>query len=320
MRPNLPSPYPTDPPDRADAEASFVQLIESLTHAGLATEVRHGKGTTLLIFVKVASPALLSSHIYRARLQDWLQGVRTSGPDKDLQASLRASPVSEAERLRIVYLVITKPVNQGGAGVTTAATDKTGRWRFVKAVFPLHNHAFNKTWIQGWSKKYLLDQPDLDEIRDKFGEEVAFYFAFVQSYFRFQVFPAAAGFASWMMLGQFSWLYALTSCLWTVIFSEYWKQKEVDLAVQWGVRGVSGIQHPRTEFQWDHEAEDPITGEPVKVYPPTKRLKTQLLQIPFALACIAVLGGLVVTANSLEIFINEVYSGPGKSYLVRLSL
>lgn len=260
----------------------------------------------------MASPELLSQQVYRSRLQDWLQGVRTSGPDKDLSQSLKDEPVTEAERLRLVYLLITKPQNEGGAAITAGS----GQWKSVESVFPLHNHAFNKAWIQKWSSKYLLDQSDLDDIRDKFGESVAFYFAFVQSYFRFLVFPTALGAASWLLLGQFSFVYALVNCLWSVVFFEYWKQKEIDLAVQWGVRGVSSIQHPRPEFKWHFEKEDAITGEPVKVYPPFKRLQTQLLQIPFALACVSVLGGLVVTCNSLEIFINEVYDGPGKQYLV----
>lgn len=301
--------------ERSEAEASFVQLIEALTKVGLASEVRQGKKDSLLVFVKLASYDLLAQQVYRSRLQDWLQGVRTSGPEKDVAQTLEDEPVTEAERLRLVYMMITKPQNDGGAGVT----EKQGRWKYVESVFPLHNHAFNKNWLQKWSKKYLLDQEDLDEIRDKFGERVALYFAFLRDYFRFLVAPSAVGFSAWMLLGQFSSLYALLSCLWSVIFFEYWKQKEVDLAVQWGVRGVSKIQHQRPEFQWDYESEDPVTGEPIKVYPHSKRIQTQLLQVPFAVACVTALGGLVVTVNSLEIFINEVYGGPGKQYLVSKS-
>lgn len=163
----------------------------------------------------------------------------------------------------------------------------------------------------------MVEEEDVDEIRNKFGEDVAFYFAFLRDYFRFLVVPSALGFACWLLLGQFSYFYALGTGLWSVVFFEYWKKKEVDLAVQWGVRGVSSIQQTRPEFKWDHEEEDPVTGEPVKVYPPLERVKTQLLQIPFALVCIVVLGALIVTCNSLEIFINEVYNGPFKQYLVR---
>ncbi|GAO16828.1 hypothetical protein UVI_02053670 [Ustilaginoidea virens] len=297
--------------DLVGAEAGFLQLIQALTHVGLATEVRRGDAGSLLIFVKIASKNLLAQQVYRGRLQDWLQGVRTSGPNSDINRTLEDEPVTEAERLRLVYQLIVRPENEGGAGINQASP----KWRHVADIFPLHDQAFNQRWIQKWTKKSLLDEADLGHVRDKFGESVAFYFAFLRSYFISLVFPAAFGFAAWMLLGQFSSLYALACGLWSVVFLEYWKKKEVDLAVQWGVRGVSSIQLPRPEFKWDYEAEDMVTGEPVKVYPYLKRLQTQLLQIPFAIACVVVLGGLVVIANSLEIFINQVYDGPGKQYL-----
>lgn len=280
---------------------------------GLSTEVRQGNEDFLLVFLKLASDHLLAQHAYSGRLQDWLHGVRTSCPAQDLSQAFQDEPITEAERLRLVYLMITKPRNDGGAGITPAH----GQWKYVESVFPLHNHAFNKKWIHQWSKKYLLGQNDLDEIRDKFGESVALYFAFLRSYFRNLFIPSAVGFAFWMLLGQFSYLFALISCLWSVVFFEHWKQMELDLAVSWGVRGVSNIQRPRLEYHWDYVTEDPVTGEPVKVYPPFKRIRTQVLQIPFALVCVLLLGGLIVVGDSLEVFINEVYSGPGKQYLVR---
>ncbi|KAI1737301.1 calcium-activated chloride channel-domain-containing protein [Xylaria scruposa] len=299
------------PSDKAEAEAGFIQLVEVLTKVGLASEVRHGDNSSVLVFVKVASNQYLASQIYRERLQDWLYGVRASAPEKDITKAFENEPVTEAERLRLVYLLITKPKNEGGAGITP----KVGQWKDVISIFPLHDHSFNSTWIKAWSTKYFLDEEDLDRIRNKFGESVAFYFAFLQSYFAFQFAPAAFGVAAWLILGRYSWLYAFANSLWSVVFFEWWKKKEVDLAVQWGVRNVSRIQHARTQFQWDHEAPDPVTGELVKYYPPTKRLQTQLLQIPFALACVSVLGALYIFCFGVEIFLTEVYNGPFKSYL-----
>ncbi|ETS05421.1 DUF590-domain-containing protein [Trichoderma reesei RUT C-30] len=303
--------YRIPPKEKAKAEAAFVQLIEALTNIGLTTAVRNGEKDSLLVFTRLASNDLLAQQAYSSRLQDWLQGVRISGPGNDIAKAIQDEPVTEAERLRLVYLLISNSRNEGGAGITPGQ----GQWKYVEAIFPLHDNAFNKEWLHKWSKKYVLEQSDLDEIRDRFGEGVAFYFAFLMDYLRFQIFPAAVGFAAWMLMGQFSTFYAICSCLWSVVFFEYWKRKEADLAVTWGVRGVSKIQHHRPEFKWEFEMEDSVTGEPVKVYPPAKRLQTQLLQIPFALVCIVVLGGLVATVNSLEIYINEVYGGPGKQYL-----
>lgn len=296
---------------KAEAEAGFIQLIEALTKVGLASEVRQGDGPSVLVFVKVASNDYLVSQIYRERVQDWLYGVRASALEKDITKAFENEPVTEAERLRLVYLLITKPKNEGGAGITP----KSGQWKLVTSIFPLHDHSFNSSWIKTWSTKYFLDEEDLDNIRNKFGESVAFYFAFLQSYFAFQVFPAAFGFAAWLILGRYSLLYAFVTSLWSVVFFEWWKKKEVDLAVQWGVRNVSRIQHHRTKFQWDHEAPNPVTGELIKYYPPMKRLKTQLLQIPFAAACVLVLGALYIFCFGVEIFLTELYDGPLKSYL-----
>lgn len=247
-------------------------------------------------------------------MQDWLYGVRITAPEKDVNKFFEKEPVSEAERLRVVYLLLTLPKNDGGAGITP----RKGQWKHVDSIFPLHNHAFNRQWIKQWSSKSALKEEDISEIRDKFGEKIAFYFAFLQSYFSFLVFPAAFGFGAWLILGQYSWFYALVNSLWSVVFFEYWKKKEVDLAVQWGVRGVSRIQHPRTSYKWDHEAVDPITREPIKVYPARKRLQTQLLQVPFALVCLLILGALYVFCFSIEIFLGEIYNGPLKAYLVSL--
>ncbi|KAI1853271.1 hypothetical protein JX265_000230 [Neoarthrinium moseri] len=300
---------------QAEAEAGFTQLIEVLTKAGLASEVRNGvDNNSVLVFVKVASDQYLKSKIYKERVQDWLYGVRIKAPEKDVNTFFEKEPITDAERLRLVYLLLTLPKNDGGAGITP----KTGQWKYVESVFPLHNHDFNRQWIKQWSSKYVLKEEDIDQIRDKFGERIAFYFAFLQSYFSFLLFPAAFGFGAWLILGQYSVFYAMVNSLWSVIFFEYWKKKEVDLAVQWGVRGVSRIQHPRPHYKWEHEAADPVTGEPVKVYSKRKRLQTQLLQLPFALICTLLLGALYVFCFSIEIFIGEIYNGPFKAYLTFL--
>ena len=298
--------------DKDEAEAAFSQLIKELKDIGLATQVRPGDSSSLLVFIKAVSEKCFRSDIYRARLQDWLYGVRPAAPDEDLSKHFEEEPVTEAERLRLLYRLITKPKDEGGAGIIP----KSSTWKHVQSIFPLHNHAFNQAWLKEWSKKYLLDDNDISQIRNKFGEKVALYFAFLQAYFKFLSFPAIFGFATWILIGEFSWLYAIINSVWTVVFFEYWKQKEGDLAGQWGVRGVSKIQLPRPEFQFEYEAEDPVTREIVKVYPAVKRFKTQLLQIPFAIACGLVLGSLIATAYSIEIFISEVYNGPGKTYMV----
>lgn len=262
--------------------------------------------------MKVSSDRHLKAEVYRSRVQDWLYGVRTAAPEREMQRNLEDEPITEAERLRLVYLLITKPRNEGGAGVTP----KRGEWQCVESVFALHDHEFNKAWIKHLTSKYFLNSKDLAAIKDRFGEKVAFYFAFLQSYFLFLTFPAGFGFCAWVLFGQFSPIYAIINGLWCIFFVEYWKKQQTDLAVQWGVRGVSKIQDKRPGFKHDSEMKDPITGEEIKVYSPIKRLSRQLLQIPFAIAATVVLGSLIAMCFGIEIFISEVYDGPFKAYLV----
>ena len=293
-----------------------MKLIHSLNDVGLASEVRNGENCSLLVFVKIASERNLLAEVYRSRVQDWLFGVRTAAPQKDIQVNMNQEPVTEAERLRLVYLLITKARNEGGAGITP----KAGEWKDVESVFSLHDHVFNKAWITRLTSKYFLDETDFKEIRDRFGEKIAFYFSFLQSYFLFLTFPAFFGFCSWVLLGHYSPTYAIINGLWCIMFTEYWKKQEKDLAVQWGVRGVSKIQRQRAAFKHEREMKDPITGQQIKIYSPVKRLARQLLQVPFALAASLALGSLIAGCFAIEIFISEVYDGPFKSYLVSYNI
>ena len=279
---------------------------------GLTIEVRNGGDCSVLILVKADSQQF-NNEVYRSRVKDWLYGVRAAQPDKEAHNSLTTLQMTEAERYRMVHQMITMPREEGGAGVTP----KQGQWKNVESVFPLHDHKFNKEWIKQWSTKTFLKADDLDMIRNHLGEKIGFYFAFTQSYFAFLLFPAAFGFASWVLLGHFSPVYAVVNGLWCITFVEYWKHQEVDLGVRWNVKGVSSIQEKRKEFKHEKEVKDPITGETVQVFPATKRLSRQLLQIPFAIVACTALGGLIATCFGIEIFLSEVYNGPLKSYLVR---
>jgi len=238
--------------------------------------------------------------------------VRTAAPEKETRKALEADPLYEAERLRIIYQLITNSPSEGGAGITP----KSGEWEGVESIFALHDHEANKKWIKKWSTVYFLKIEDLDDIRDRLGEKIAFYFAFTQSYFAFLTFPAAAGAGAWALLGHFSPFYAIISALWCIVFTEYWKHQEVDLAVRWGVRGVSRIESKRREFKHEKEITDPVTGEQVLIFPAEKRLQRQLLQIPFAIGAAIVLGALIATCFGIEVFISEIYDGPLKWLLV----
>ncbi|OJD24561.1 hypothetical protein ACJ73_04080 [Blastomyces percursus] len=295
--------------DKNEAKEQFKKLIRALSDVGLQTEVRPGTDQSLLIFVK-AQEKSLGEAIYRSRVRDWLHGVRNSQPNPDAKGS--CIPETDAERLLIVYNMITSPTSEGGAGITP----KYGEWNHVDSVFPLHDKLLNKTWIKDWTSKTFLTTDDLDQIRNHHGEKIGFYFAFLQSYFSFLIFPAAFGVACWVLLGNFPIVYAIVNCLSCVVFAEMWKRQERDLRIRWQVKNVSEIRTKRREFQYLSKSVDPATGEELLVFPSTTRLGRQLLQAPFAIVAVLALGTLIATCFAIEIFISEIYAGPFKSYLV----
>ncbi|KAF1953514.1 DUF590-domain-containing protein [Byssothecium circinans] len=298
--------------DKATAIAKFEKLVEALASVGLQTEVRNGESHSVLLFLRVASDEHLFGEVYRSRVRDWIHGVRAAAPPKETREALEAEPLYEAERLRIIYQLITNPVAEGGAGITP----KEGEWENVESLFALHDNAYNKDWIKKWTSSYFLKAEDLDDIRNRLGEKIAFYFAFTQSYFTFLLFPAAFGTVAWLLLGHFSPIYGIVSALWCTVFTEYWKHQEVDLGVRWGVRGVSRIELRRRDFKHEKQITDPITGETVGIFPVKKRLQRQLWQVPFALTAALLLGTLITTCFGIEVFISEVYNGPLKWLLV----
>jgi anoctamin-10 len=303
--------------------------VESLSSVGLQTEVRNGDSHSVLVFARVASDEHLFGEVYRSRsvqswyqrphhsfhcrVRDWIHGVRAAAPAKETRESLEVEPLYEAERLRIIYQLIVNPVAEGGAGITP----KEGEWENVESIFALHDQAYNKDWIKKWSSQWTLTTEDLDDIRNRLGEKVAFYFAFTQSYFTFLLFPAAFGASAWLFLGHFSPIYGIVNAIWCTIFTEWWKHQEVDLGVRWGVRNVSRIEVKRKDFKHEKQINDPVTGEKVLMFPSTKRLQRQLWQIPFALSAVVMLGSLIAVCFGIEVFISEVYNGPLKSFLVR---
>jgi len=75
-------------------------------------------------------------------LHDFLVGVRVNTLDdsenENEEALDAGHKLTEAERLRLVYEIITSPANEGGANIS-ADVDK-----YVESIFPLHNDELNK--------------------------------------------------------------------------------------------------------------------------------------------------------------------------------
>jgi hypothetical protein len=81
---------------------------------------------------------------------DWLHGVRLAAPDEQTRAAMDEESITDAERLRVVHLLITCPERDGGAGVTPGLDG----WTYVESIFPLHDTKFNRVY-------FFINVPDL---------------------------------------------------------------------------------------------------------------------------------------------------------------
>ncbi|OGM44725.1 plasma membrane stress response protein (Ist2) [Aspergillus bombycis] len=300
--------YQFEDTDMLKAIEEFRALIKDLQEAKLQVQVRPGYGASLLLCIRVPRDHL-GNMVYKSRVKDWLYGIIHELPIGDEHTSIDSE--TPAEELRSVYHAVTWSKALGGAAVTA----QLGQWKNVASTFPLHDPTANANLLRKWSQTLLLNAEDLDAIRALYGEKVAYYFAFIQCYSTFLVFPAAWGVFTWLYLGPYSITSAVVNCLWCIVFVEYWKIRETDLSLRWNVRGVGALKVNRPQYIWDKEVRDSVTGETVRVFPAHKQFLRQLLLLPFASIASLALGSLIVVTFAMEILIGEVYTGPFKEYL-----
>lgn len=217
----------------------------------------------------------------------------------------------ESEYILSVYHLVNWSKDMGGAGVTPGY----GKWGNVKSIFPIHNQGANRELLLHLSKRVLLRNEDLDQIRDLFGSKVAFYFAFMQTYFLFLFFPAVTGFLAWIFLPQYSLAYAILTLFGCTLFLEYWKIQQADLSMRWNVKGVGSLKPNRPKFQYDKIIVD-AAGRTRHYFPKWKAILRQMLQIPLFVVALVFLGSTLALVFTVETLISEAYQGPYKSWLV----
>lgn len=257
--------------------------------------------------IAIRTEILTKSHY---RVKDWLYAITQSHPGGDKDSVVKGW--FEAEDVLALYHLVLWPKELGGAGVTPQA----GKWQNVKCMFPLHNEPVNQSILRHLGKRIMLTTDDFDKIRDLHGSKIAFYFAFIQTYTTFLIFPAVTGIIAWQFLPKYSLAYAILTGVWCTVFLEYWKIREVDLSIRWGVRGVNKVKINRSNFKYEKVVVDE-NGRTKHYFPKWKQIMRQLLQIPFFLLAAIALGLIISSVFVVEVLISEAYDGPHKFYLVR---
>lgn len=172
-------------------------------------------------------------------------------------------------------------------------------------------------WIESWSHKWLIQEDDLQLIRDHFGEKLAFYFAFLQNYLLWLSVPAVMGIiAHFVLKNTFNIVYGTLVMLWSVVYLEDWQRKERNLAVKWGVRNYSKHDKQHSGFTGEKMVTDEITGELVPYCPPWKLFVRRAVTVPGVAVAAAGLSLVVGFVFAVEVFLHEYYNGPFHKFLV----
>ncbi|CAB3401722.1 unnamed protein product [Caenorhabditis bovis] len=168
-------------------------------------------------------------------------------------------------------------------------------------------------------RRWLKFQP-LNKIREYFGEQIAYYFAWQGTFvtllwpatiFGLIVFvsglvdgvgeapwrrdddddaPLTAKLAEWL-IGSFDTpmnaVYAVFMSIWGSVFVQIWRRNNSVLSYEWNVEEIHVIEPDRPEFRGSKTTEDPITGEDIWISPAVVRYLR--LVASFLFVCLSML-------------------------------
>jgi anoctamin-8 len=217
----------------------------------------------------------------------YLKPFRVSRRDSFIPFGAEGNIFRSSERQQIIDFILRSKIRDGGAELD----EHTRLGKFIVQRFPLHMYArlndIRHSWVTFWKREKpgqiseswspfsvsykttiinvlesvthfctnILNQP-LDNIAEYFGENIAFYFAFMAFYTRWLVFPSILGvilFIIQIQSGQFDhWLcapYAIILMVWICFLLVFWRQKASALAFRWGVLDYEVEETERPQFQ-----------------------------------------------------------------------
>jgi hypothetical protein len=179
------------------------------------------------------------------------------------------------DRLRLTLLILGEDAELHGAGLKLDDDLHRGSKgkHPLSAVFPAHEakkkQELEQTWMSWWPP---LSQP-IPEIRDYFGEKIAFYFSFLETYCKALIVPSFIGlvFFIWQRsVGRVDIevlpFFGVAMAVWATLFLEVWKRKQAALCSDWGMHNYEDKEGIRAEYFGDR-VRDPTSGKMTKIFP-----------------------------------------------------
>lgn len=275
-------------------------LIKYLYDHGVGSVVRPLSKDEVLVFVRV-SGATVAELLEKDLLKNYEFGVTAKND-------------TPADRSRVVYLYLTTPEKVGGLGITPGKGD----YRGVKSITPVTD-AFAESSLIDDIKQHANVSLTSSTIKNKYGVQTALYFEFLRFYITWLVPLAVFGLVSFLKnKHRFSLTYTFINLVWGVGFLTFWNRRQLYLVHFWGVQNSHSVaEHLSEVSNLNKSFEEHATYKKENVSEGSRFVK-QLAFVPVALVFVAVLVSYQLGCFVLEIFLSEIYNGPGKVFLTLL--
>lgn len=166
-------------------------------------------------------------------------------------------------------------------------------------------------------ERLWLGDSDFDEIRNHFGDEVGFYYAWLSHYTTWLGALGALGMVVSLAQGalgsasddgkKLQNVWGVVVMLWAAMYLCYWARRNNELTLRWQLTGLEHLETPRHEFR-PHKVVDAATGAETfpqgsRHYPVWKRVAKTTVLLPIMLVVICILIFFVVFVFWFELWI-----------------
>jgi len=197
-------------------------------------------------------------------------------------------------RVAMIEYILRERSVEGGCDMFMHA-NKT---EIIANYFPNHERE-RVSWFQSsWILSMPWNEAPIDEIRNYFGEKIAFYFAWLSHFSNWLVAPGILGACLALFLvsrkveevnrSVIGPVFGIFLMVYMTVYLEFWKRRSATLAFNWGVSDYSKKEADRPEYLATIPDYNFFTEELTMTYPKKTRLRKQLIGIPAVLFTIAV--------------------------------
>lgn len=288
---------------KAKSQAEIEKLLNALSDGGFYTQVRSSgeNQSDLLVFVKLAS------YKYAEEIEKDLI--------KNYEYGVTAKNDTTADRLRIIGFLLTAPKSMGGVGITIG----TGEWKFVSGITPITQALKESTIVEDLQAHLSNGDTGTTSIKETYGVQIALYFEFLKFYTIWLGYLSVFGIVSYIKSkSSFLLTYTFINLIWGALFITFWNRRQQYLVNFWGVQNSHYIEEQNSELAKINEKYEEKSTYEKKGNTSGIRFLKQIAFIPIALMFVGILVSYQLGCFVLEIFLSEIYDGPGKMFLTLL--